>query len=104
MHKLIFNKSCLLEFNDLCNEWAFKLQFEIYNVGQYADKMMFKIAYLIGNFNFTYLRICIIYAGYAYFFLHVHSYAIRDLSFEDNEKRHFKISFYISMLQKNFNI
>lgn len=58
----------MLEFNDLCNEWAFKLQFEIYNVGQYADKMMFKIAYLIGNFNFTYLRICIIYAGYAYFF------------------------------------
>lgn len=85
MHKLIFNKSCLLELNGLCNKCAFKLQFETYNVGQYADKMMFKIAYVIGNFNFTYLRICIIYAGYAYF-LHVHSYAIRDLSFEEYEK------------------
>lgn len=100
MHKLIFNKSCLLELNGLCNECAFKLQFETYNVGQYADKMMFKMAYLIGNFNFTYLRICKINA----YFLHVHSYAIRDLSFEDNEKRHFKISLYVSMLQKNFNI
>lgn len=59
----------MLELNGLCNECAIKLQFDTYNVGQYADKIMFKMAYLIGNFNFTYLRICLIYSGYVSFYM-----------------------------------
>lgn len=90
----------MLELNGLCNGSAIKLQFETHYVGQYAGKIMFKMTYLIGNLNFS--CICLICAGYVYV-LHAHSNVIRVFSFDDNEKRHLKISFSISMLQKNLN-
>lgn len=91
----------MLELNGLCNGCAIKLQFETYYVGQFAGKIMFKMTYITGNLNFTCTCICLIYAGYVYV-LHVHSNVIRDFLFDDNDF-FLKISYYISMLQKNLN-
>lgn len=62
----------------------FNYSFRPYYIGQYADNIVFKMTYLIGNFKFT--CICLIYAGYVSFLL-VHSKVIRDFSFEDNGKK-----------------